>query len=81
MTITSTRPWGMTRMTPHLEAVPLPWDTTEIEETTQLAVYRDAGGHAVDITCGTYATVTTSRPHDGSGNAAQVADDSNTDQR
>ncbi|TDD18924.1 putative ATP-grasp-modified RiPP [Nonomuraea diastatica] len=82
MTITSTRPWGMTRMKPPLEAVTLPWVAAELDETTQLATYRDADGHAVDtVTCGTFVTVTTSKPHDGSGNASPVADDSNTDQK
>ncbi|SDL72588.1 putative ATP-grasp target RiPP [Nonomuraea maritima] len=81
MTITATRPWGMSRMTPHMEAVPLPWASTVLDEDTQLAIYRDGDGRPVPITAATYQTVTTSRPHDGSGNASPSADDSNTDQK
>nr|WP_246063311.1 putative ATP-grasp-modified RiPP [Nonomuraea longispora] len=82
-TLSPSKPWGLTRATPHLPEEPLPWVETWLDPVTQVTVFLDEHGHPVDITAGgtsrSFATVSMSRPHDGGKNAPQVADDSPND--
>lgn len=81
-TATVSRPWGMTRMTRPAALEPLPYMATRLDRATQLVAYIGVDGKVIDFTCGTnrsFATISTSKPGDGSSSAPNVPDDSPTD--
>ncbi|MET9344238.1 putative ATP-grasp-modified RiPP [Nonomuraea sp. NPDC003804] len=77
------QPWGLGRATERLPEAALPYTTTSLDPASQLTVFYDGRGGIVDMGKGStnraYATITKSRPGDGSQNAPNVADDSNND--
>ncbi|MEU8247633.1 putative ATP-grasp-modified RiPP [Nonomuraea sp. NPDC048916] len=77
------RPWGMSRATKHWPEASLPWFATRLDPDTQLTIFCDEQGAAIDIFAGgsnrTFPTVSMSKPGDGAKNAPLKADDSPND--